>query len=101
MAPVSDALWKAKSLDDEANIEEALAVLRSVIDVFDYWRKPEIQGQLRDVFNKVFLELDVFKDATNALRSARGEAVPDWSISRLWQEYVQFDSPVYPGVILD
>ncbi|TVY43403.1 hypothetical protein LOCC1_G004573 [Lachnellula occidentalis] len=88
VAPVSDALWKSRGLDDEANIEEALAVLRSVIDVFDYWRKPEVQGQLRDVFNKVFLELDVYKDATNALRIERGEAVPDWSISRLWQEYV-------------
>jgi len=68
MAPVSDALWDAKSLDDEANIEEALAILQTVIDVFDYWRKPEIQGQQRDVFNKVYFELDIFKDASNALR---------------------------------
>jgi hypothetical protein len=93
MAPVSGTLWEAKGLDDEANIEEALAILQSVIDVFDYWRKPEIQGQLRDVFNKVYLELDIFKDASNALRSTKGEPVPSWSISRLWQEYVQFDSP--------
>ncbi|TVY17060.1 hypothetical protein LARI1_G004498 [Lachnellula arida] len=88
VAPVSDALWKSRGLDDETNIEEALAILRSVVDVFDYWRKPEVQGQLRDVFNKVFLELDIFKDAMNALRAERGEAVADWSISRLWQEYV-------------
>lgn len=92
---MSDALWKSRGLDDEANIEEALAILRSVVDVFDYWRKPEVQGQLRDVFNKVFLELDIFKDAMNALRAERGEAVADWSISRLWQEYVQFDT-IFP-----
>ncbi|TVY24854.1 hypothetical protein LHYA1_G007228 [Lachnellula hyalina] len=88
VAPVSDALWKFRGLDDEANIEEALAILRSVVDVFDYWRQPEVQGKLRDVFNKVLLELDIFNDAIHALRAERGEAVPDWSISRLWEEYV-------------
>lgn len=91
MAPISDSLWQAKGLDDEANVEEALALMRLVVNIFTYWRKPEIQGHLRDVFNRVYLELDIFNDAMNALRASRGEPVPDWSISRLWQEYNLYD----------
>lgn len=89
---MSEARWKAKGLDDEENIEEALAILQSVVDVFDHLRQPGIQGKLRDVFNKVYAELDVFQDASNALRATRGEILPGWSISKLWQEYVRSEN---------
>ena len=36
MAPMSDARWMAKERDEEANIEEAIAVLRQVVDVYQY-----------------------------------------------------------------
>jgi hypothetical protein len=81
--------WKAKGLDKEDKIEEALSVLQSVCDAFDYWRKPHVQGSLRDTHNKVFVEMDVFQDAMNAFHTSRGERLPAWSVSKLWQEYVR------------
>ena len=89
---MSEAQWKARGLDEEANIEEAIAVLRSVVDVFEYFRQPDTQGQLRNTHNKVYVEMDVFQDASNALRSTKGELVPGWKLSNLWQEYVRFVS---------
>jgi hypothetical protein len=81
--------WKAKRLDDEDKIEEALSVLQSVCDVFDYWRRPDIQGSLRATHNKVFIELDVFQDAMKALYAEKGETPPEWSVSKLWQDFVK------------
>jgi hypothetical protein len=89
MPPIPDCHWKAKNLDHENNIEEALSVLQSVCDVFEYWRRPDIQGSLRDVHNKVFVELDVFQDAMNAYYTHRGERPPAWSVSKLWQDFVK------------
>ncbi|OZJ06593.1 hypothetical protein BZG36_00644 [Bifiguratus adelaidae] len=90
IAPVSDARWCAKGLDEEANIEEALAILQQVVDVFDYLRKPEIQGQMRNVHNKIWAEIDIFQDACNAVRTTKGEPAPDFSLTKLWQEYVKY-----------
>ena len=81
--------WKAKRLDDEDKIEEALSVLQSVCDVFDYWRKPDIQGSMRDVYNKAYIELDVFQDAMKGLYAQRGVSPPAWSVSHLWADFVK------------
>jgi hypothetical protein len=81
-------------LDDPQNIEEALATLQLVIDIFDYLRTPEIQGKLRHVYNKIWTELDVFQDACNAVRTTGGEAAPTWNLTRLWEEYNKSDLPV-------
>jgi hypothetical protein len=74
-------------LNEESNIEEALATIQVVIDVFDYLRKPAVQGQLRHVYNKIWAEFNVFQDACKALHTQRGEPVPDWSLTKLWEEY--------------
>jgi hypothetical protein len=66
-APVSDARWRAKGLDAEDNIEEALAIIEQVIDIFKYLASPDIQGGLRHIHNKVWAEIDVFQDACNAV----------------------------------
>ncbi len=87
IAPVSDARWKAKGLDEEAHIEEALAIIQQTIDIFDYLRSPEVQGNIRHIFNKIWADIDVFQDACNAVRRSGGEAAPEWSLSKLWQEY--------------
>jgi hypothetical protein len=84
---MSDARWKARGLDEEGNIGEALAIIQVIIDVFDNLRLPEVQGQLRHIFNKVWVEIDVFQDACNAVRTSRGEPAPEWSLTKLWQEY--------------
>lgn len=89
MPPISEAHWQAKGLDDEDKIEEALSILESVCDIFDYLRKPNIQGELRDMHNKAFVEFDVFQDACNALHATQGRRMPGYSLSKLWQEYVR------------
>lgn len=89
LPPVSDARWRAKELDERENIEEAMAIIRQVIDVFRYLRKPEIQGQLRSTHNKIWLEIDIFQDACNSLRTTKGEPKPDFSMTLLWQEFVR------------
>jgi hypothetical protein len=89
IAPVSDARWRAKCLDEQDNIEEALAIIQQVVDVFEYLRKPEVQGKLRDIYNKIWAEIDIFQDAINAVYTACGEPVPEWSLSKLWQEYTK------------
>lgn len=44
---------------------------------------------MRDVHNKVFAELDVYQDAINDLYARNDDDLPAWSVSKLWQEYVE------------
>ncbi|KAH8657081.1 hypothetical protein BGZ60DRAFT_416733 [Tricladium varicosporioides] len=88
LSPVPLAHWNTKNLNHVSNIEEALSILQAVIDVWEYLRQPKIQGQLRNKFNKIFIELDVFQDASNAYHTQRGDPAPTWSISKLWQNYI-------------
>ena len=88
LAPISDARWRAKGLDAEANIEEAIAVIREVVDLWAYINSPPIQGQLRNSFNKIYVELGIFQDACDAARAARGEARTTHNIALLWREYM-------------
>lgn len=71
------------------NIEEAMAIIQLVVDVFKHWRKPEIHGSMRTTHNKVWSEFDIFQDALKGLREQRGEPAPDFNIAKLWQEYVK------------
>jgi hypothetical protein len=89
MAPVSDARWRSEDLDERDNIEDALAIIQQVVDVFEYLRAPEVQGTLRDIFNHIWAELDTFQDAITAIHVAKGGKTPDWSLSKLWQEYIK------------
>ncbi|OBT91099.1 hypothetical protein VE02_00135 [Pseudogymnoascus sp. 03VT05] len=88
IAPVTDVEWRERSLDDRENIEEALAIIRQVVDVFDYLREPDVQGRLRDGHNRIWAEWDIFQDAVNAMHEAKGEKGPEWSLSQLWREYI-------------
>lgn len=88
MAPVTDVDWRERSLDDRSNIEEAIAIIRQVVDVFDYLREPDVQGRLRDGYNRIWAEWDIFQDAANAMHDEKGEMRPEWSLSKLWQEYM-------------
>jgi len=60
---VSHARWRAKGLDEQDNIEGALSLIRQVVDVFQYLTETEAQGELRNTWNKIFLEIDIFQDA--------------------------------------
>ena len=86
---MSDALWSSKELDEEENIEEAMAIIQQAVDVFKQQLKPEIQGEMRTTFNKVWTEIDVFQDALVALCSSNGEPAPHFNVAKLWQEYFQ------------
>ncbi|KFZ00856.1 hypothetical protein V501_10417 [Pseudogymnoascus sp. VKM F-4519 (FW-2642)] len=88
IAPVTDVEWRERNLDDRENIEEALAIIRQVVDVFDYLRGPDVQGRLRDGYNRIWAEWDVFQDAVNAMSEKKGEKGPEWSLSKLWREYM-------------
>jgi hypothetical protein len=52
MPPMSDALWASKGLDEEENIEEAIAIIQQAVDVFKHQLKPEVQGEMRTTHNK-------------------------------------------------
>lgn len=89
LSPVSEAQWQAKGLDERENIEEAMAIIRQVIDIFHYLRTPEIQGQLRSTHNKIWMEIKIFQDACNGLRTSKGESEPDFSMTLLWEEFMR------------
>lgn len=85
---MSETQWASKNLDDQDNIEEALAVIELVIDVWKHLCSPKIQGDIRHVHNKLWAEIDVFQDAINARASARGEQ-PEFNLTALWHEYIK------------
>ena len=89
MSPMTAAQWKARQLDDREHIEEAIAVIRQVIDVFKYLRSPQIHGQLRRIHNNVWCEVDVFQDAINNLSASNGNAEPPFNMTWLWQEFIE------------
>ncbi len=87
MAPVTEARWRAKGLDAQDNIEEALAIIEQVVDVWKHLATPEIQGELRTMNNKLWADIDVFQDAVNAMYTARGESAPEWNLTKLWEAF--------------
>lgn len=87
---MSEARWAAKGLDEEDNIEEAIAIIQQAIDVFKYNLKLDVQGEMRTTHNKVWTEIDVFHDAIVALRAQNEEEAPDFNIAKLWQEYIMY-----------
>lgn len=89
MPPMSDAQWKAKGLDERDNIEEAMATIKQVIEVFKYLRSPEIQGRMSTTHNRTWVEIDFFQDALNALYQSRGQARPAHSLTLLWEEFIE------------
>ncbi|CAG8981881.1 hypothetical protein HYALB_00013961 [Hymenoscyphus albidus] len=89
LSPMSDAHWKAKGLDEECHIEEALSVLQSVVGYIEYTQRPNIVGKRRNAFNKICGKLGVFQDACNALHATRGQRMPGWDLTKLWQEYIR------------
>ncbi|KFY56833.1 hypothetical protein V496_06624 [Pseudogymnoascus sp. VKM F-4515 (FW-2607)] len=88
IAPVTEVDWRERSLDEMSNIEEAIAIIRLVVDVFQYLREPNVQGTIREGYNRIWGEWDVFQDAVNAMQDEMGEKRPEWSLSKLWQEYM-------------
>lgn len=85
MPPISDEKWRAKGLDERANIEEAMALIQLIIDIFTYWKQSKVQGNMRSTHNKIWTEIDVFRDALNALAASCGEAAPNFNITKLWE----------------
>ncbi|KUJ08973.1 uncharacterized protein LY89DRAFT_676349 [Mollisia scopiformis] len=88
IAPMSEAQWKSKGLDEQDNIEEALAVIELVIDVWTHLCTPKIQGDIRHVHNKMWAEIDVFQDALVAEAGSRGETI-EYNFTQLWHEYIK------------
>lgn len=85
---MTEARWKSKNLNDQDNIEEALAIIEQVIDVWKYLCSPKVQGDIRYIHNKIWAEIDVFQDAINARAAARGEPV-EFNLTQLWYEYIK------------
>jgi len=78
-----------KDLDNTENVEEAIALIGYVVSVFDYMRQPDVQGKIRSIHNRLRTEIDIFQDALNALYTARGEPVPTFNLTSLWEEYMR------------
>lgn len=90
MQPIPESRWKIKELDDGKNIEDALAYITLVVDVFKFLAETEIQGQLRDAHNKITVEFSVFMDAVVAARAERGEPRPDYDVTVLYKFYMMY-----------
>lgn len=86
---MTEAQWKARGLDERDNIEEAIAVIRQVIDVFKHFRSPQVHGKMRRIHNNVWCEIDVFQDAIKNLSASKGESEPPFNATWLWQEYLE------------
>ena len=74
---------------------EVITVIRQVVDVFEHLREPDVQGRLRDGYNRIWAVGDIFQDAVNAMHDEKGEMRPEWNLSKLWQEYMQQVSSVH------
>lgn len=85
---MTEAQWKSKGLDEQDNIEEALAVIELVIDVWKHLCTPKIQGDIRTVHNKLCAEIDVFQDALAARAAANGETI-EYNFTQLFHEYIK------------
>lgn len=85
---MTEAQWKSKNLDEQDNIEEALAIIEQVVDIWKHLCTPRTQGDVRHVHNKMWAEIDVFQDAINARAAARGEPVP-FNLTELWHKYIK------------
>ncbi len=86
---MTEARWKSKGLDEQDNIEEALAIIEQVVDVWKHLCTPKIQGDIRYMHNKIWTEIDVFQDAITARASSRGEPAPEYNFTQLWHEYIK------------
>jgi hypothetical protein len=89
MEPMSEARWRAKALDAHANVEEAMAQIQVVVDVFQYLATTTVQGKMRQSHNKIWTEIDVFQDALKARATAAGQPAPNFSITALWEEFIR------------
>lgn len=85
---MANARWTSKELDKEENIEEALAIIEQIVDIFKYFCKPDIQGGIREKHNKIYTEIDVFQDACNALWQTRGSDPPPFHLTRLYEDFM-------------
>lgn len=90
MVPMSEAQWEARSLDEPENIQEAMAFIRQAIDVFRYLRNPVTQGELREAYNTIWCEIDIFNDAIRNLSASLNESEPPSNVTWLWQEFVGY-----------
>lgn len=95
LAPMTEAQWQSKRLDEQENIEEALAIIEQVIDVWKHLCSPTVQGDIRHVHNKLWAEIDVFQDAINAQAAAAGETV-DFNLTNLFHQYIRYFLPTLP-----
>ncbi|ESZ90383.1 hypothetical protein SBOR_9219 [Sclerotinia borealis F-4128] len=77
------------SLSQPENVEVALSQIQLVVDVFEYLHTPPVQGRLRDIYNQIWIELDYLQDALDVLEVENGRFIPVYSLSALWQEYIQ------------
>lgn len=84
---MSETRWKSRGLDDEENFNDAIKHIQLVIGVFEYLHVPQIQGNMREVFNLVFKELESFQAAVNTLRAEKGESMIN--ITGQWEEFIQ------------
>lgn len=88
MAPITEARWKSKDLDKQANIEEAIAIIEQVVAVWKYLCSPKVQGDIRHAHNKLWTEIDVFQDALAAHASSSGETL-GYNFTALWHEFIK------------
>lgn len=87
--PIPQCRWDIKKLDDRSNIEDALAYMTMVVDVFKYIAKPEIQGAIRDANNSIVVEFSIFMDAMVAANAEKSQAAPDYDLSKLYMTYMK------------
>ena len=84
---MSESRWRSLNLDNESNYTEATQHLDLIIMVFSYLHKPKVQGNMREIFNLIHAELEIFQTALNAVRIEKGEILLNFT--GLWEEFIQ------------
>ena len=84
---MSETRWKSRDLDNPENLTDAIQHINSVLGVFSYLHEPKIQGNLREIFNLVHNEVEIFQTAINKLREEKGES--PLNLTGMWEEFIQ------------
>jgi hypothetical protein len=85
ITPMSNTRWQSKDLDDPDNIHEALGHIQLVVTVFDFLSNPDGQSKMRETYNLIFDELEIFDTAMRPIMGKESfQFTAIWANSMRW-----------------
>ncbi|KAJ0421548.1 hypothetical protein BJY00DRAFT_311860 [Aspergillus carlsbadensis] len=97
LAPLSDAQWRAKDLDNPERLETAVEYITGASAVFEYLSIAQVEANMRDTFNLVYDDLSELGGALNARRQIKHPQLPPLDLPALWVEFMAARYEVMTG----